>query len=29
MKAGNYVLNSDTDDDQDGSKQIHQDFTVK
>ena len=29
MKAGRYVVVSDTDDDQDGSKQIHAEFTVK
>lgn len=29
MKAGRYVLVSDTDDDMDNSKQIHQEFTVK
>jgi hypothetical protein len=29
MKAGRYVVVSDTDNDQDNSKQIHQEFTVK
>ena len=29
LKPGNYVFVSDTDDDKDGSKQIHQEFTVK
>jgi hypothetical protein len=29
LKAGRYVLVSDTDDDMDNSKQIHQEFTVK
>jgi hypothetical protein len=29
LKAGNYVVVSDTEDDEDGSKDIHTQFTVK
>jgi len=29
LKAGKYAAVSDTDDDQDGSKQVHTDFEIK